>query len=221
MKKEILYTIKREIEYLPVINNFYVFKEKITIGNNEPVIKEGITTNVVNDIKQEEAIPISEYRLYNKEILDFARKNLFSRQETLKKFEEYQVKNPFTYFSNNELKDVKLLHLHYYDYSIRDINNKKLPTAIYFDYIQAGMHNGIYDLKEVLEILKQRNDIKFLKEGIISIPYYNSDDYHSKYLEFIWIPSDEDFDKVADYGVDKYNKIKTEIFGLKEKIGIK
>lgn len=219
MKKEISYIIKREIEYLPVINDFYVYKETETIGNNEPIIREGITINVIDDIKQEESIPFSEYQLYQKDILEFARQNLFGDQKTYEKFKECCIRNPFTYFKENGLKNVELLFVREYDHSIRDINNKKLPVAIYFDYIEAHMHNGMYNLKEVLEILKKRNDIKFLQNGIVPVPYYNRDEEQSEYLEFIWIPSNEDFDKIADCkdSWDRYNKIKTEIFGLKEK----
>jgi len=219
MKKEIIYTTKREIEYLPIINEFYAYKEKIIIGNNKPIIKEGITINIIDSIQQEEPIIQSEYNLYEENILEFARSNLFGHVKTWEKFMEYKIKNPFTYFQENNLSQVKLLYLRSYDHTIRDINNKKLPTAIYFDYIEAGIHDGDYDLKEVLDILKERNDIIFLKDGIISIPYYNSDEERNEYLEFIWTPSNEDFDKIAECvnSWDRYNKIKTEIFGLKRK----
>ena len=106
----------------------------------------------------------------------------------------------------------------YSNHSIFDLNDNKLPRAQHFDYITAKIHDGCYDLKLILEMLEKRNDIQFLKNGITPIPYYNRDSQHQNYLEFIWIPSDEDFEKVKDclLSWDIAEGVKTFVFGFPE-----
>ncbi len=79
------------------------------------------------------------------------------------------------------------------DSSFWNIDGTLIPTAIQFDYICARMHDGAYDLVKALVILLARDDVTFYNDEkkIQDIPYYNRDDDRDQYLQFWWIPSQE------------------------------
>lgn len=215
MEKSFEYNIKREIQFKQLQDDFYVFKEVKTIGKKKPVIIQGVTTQeAIDKCNQYEDIKMAEYALYNKDILEYSRNNLFGK--SYEKFKEFHIKNPYDYFIGDDLTEVIFIKVSYYDHNIYDVDRNKYPKAIYFDYIEASMHNGKYNLEKSLEILKKRNDIELITEKITSIPYYNSDDERDMCLEFIWHPSDEDFEKIKNIS-DKwkmYEIIIDDIFGL-------
>lgn len=218
MDKNFEYTIKRDIQFKQLQDDFYVFKEIKTIGKKKPVIIQGVTTQeVIDKCNQYEDIKLAEYALYNQDILEYSRNNLFGN--SYEKFQEFLIKNPYDYFTGDDLTEVVFIKVSYYDHNIYDVDGNKYPKAIYFDYIEAGMHNGNYNLQRALEILKTREDIKLLTKEIKPIPYYNSSDDEDMCLEFIWHPSDEDFEKIK-YISDKwemYKVINNQIFGLPKK----
>jgi len=223
MDKNFEYTIKREIQFKQLQDDFYVFKETKTVGEKNPIIIQGVTTQEeINKCNQYEDIKHAEYALYNQDILEYSRNNLFGN--SYEKFQEFQIKNPYDYFAEFGLNDeIILIKVSYYDHNIYSIDGIKYPKAIYFDYIQAAMHNGKYNLNKTLEILKTRGDIELLSEDIKPIPYYNSEVGQDMYLEFIWHPSDEDFEKIRDLN-DKwgmYEYIIDQIFGLPKKNEVK
>jgi len=57
-----------------------------------------------------------------------------------------------------------------------------------FDYCGSPFHNGKLKLKEAIKILKQHKNVKYVSE-IEDVPYYNSDDNHSKYINVHILPS--------------------------------
>lgn len=86
---------------------------------------------------------------------------------------------------------------------VRDWQGVPLPCAILFNYIDAHMHNGSYDLAKALEILKARTDVRFYgadrwqEDGeILRIPGYNQSAGRTEHLSFVWMPSREDYLKM-------------------------
>lgn len=83
-----------------------------------------------------------------------------------------------------------------------------LPTAMYCDYMAAGMHNGKYDLDLALKVLKKDPRVRFMHpdarrgrngsaaDVIHAIPHYNCDETHSAFLSFWFMPTLEDARKL-------------------------
>lgn len=89
-----------------------------------------------------------------------------------------------------------------YDHSFYTLKGEPMAAGLRFDYIDARMRSGIYDLDKVSEILKQRNDIVFVFEGRTYydetdpakpylIPYYNNDSGKETMLAFFFTPTQE------------------------------
>jgi hypothetical protein len=83
-----------------------------------------------------------------------------------------------------------------------DLDDVIVPTAVWFDYIQAHIDNSHYDLAKVVDILRTREDIVFFDGGerqfwkidadrpeIKSIPSYNAGGGSTQYVPFFWRPS--------------------------------
>lgn len=216
-KLEINYNIKRVIETIELENELVAYKETTFINDKAQGITEGITNK--EDLKIELNLPIknSRFQLYKSEILEFCRKNLY--WNILENLNKFSISNPYTYLSENKNAKYILLDFDTCSHLIYDINRNLIPSAIYFDYCTAHIDNEHYDLEESLKILKTRTDIKFLKEGIQKIPYYNQDEDRTECLEFIWMPSDEDYKKINNVltALNRYNVIAKDIFRLIEK----
>ena len=118
------------------------------------------------------------------------------QEKNLKKEIEEDISyKPFDdYIEKDEWKVVKLDS---YNKMIFDIDNEVLPVAVYFNYIMGGMTNAKYDLAKAEKILSKRNDIKFISDNHIEdIPYYNTNRYSNKCLEFMWQPTIKDYKKM-------------------------
>ena len=72
-----------------------------------------------------------------------------------------------------------------------------LPVAVYFDYINGNMSNGVYDLSKALQHLKTLPSVVVIpdKKGnlIHEVPYFNSSSSCSNSLVFKFMPTREDF----------------------------
>ena len=210
--KQQTYSLVREISSISISDGLYAYKDKI----NGELVDTGICDEKEfnRDLDYNERRTHSKLSLWKKEVREIHRANLFGRID----FKPYLISNPCEYLQDNNMEEVELLRFDYANHSIFDLNDNKLPRAQYFNYIEAKIHDGCYDLNFILEILKKRNDIQFLKNGITPIPYYNRDDYQQNYLEFIWIPSNEDFEKVKDCSLswDITEGVKKYVFGFPE-----
>lgn len=89
-----------------------------------------------------------------------------------------------------------------YDHAFYTLTGETMAAGIRFDYIDAQMRSGVYDLDKVAEILKQRDDITFVFEGSRGygesdpakpclIPYYNNDSGKETMLTFYFAPTRE------------------------------
>lgn len=82
------------------------------------------------------------------------------------------------------------------------LDDEIMPTAVWFDYIDAYIENTRYDLSKVVDILRERDDIVFPESRdhwtvdkdrpeIQRIPYYNADGGRTTYVPFFWLPTME------------------------------
>lgn len=215
VKKTIEYTVKREIISIDITDELCAYQELSYIGDTLNGKREGITEkDTLNEVIGNTGIKNSKYALCSSEILSKLKTTLLFRDYS--DIDKFIIETPYSYVSENGLKDVSILHISTYDHNIYDLQGKKQPKAIYFDYISANVTNDRYDLKKGLEILRNRDDISLCTDEIQDIPYYNSEVHRDKFLEFIWKPADEDFEKICDIDNSfvRYEYIITKILGI-------
>lgn len=99
-------------------------------------------------------------------------------------------------------------------HQIVTLDDKPLAGAMFFDYIDAAMHNGLYDIRKAAEILLARNDVRLfpvaayggradhdgtattVEEALLEVPYYNRDLGHTEFLEGFYQPTPQDYEKI-------------------------
>lgn len=113
-----------------------------------------------------------------------------------------------------------------------DVEGRPLPVGMHFSYIDGRFDNGTYDLNKALEILRKRDDIRFIAEDrwqkageINRIPGYNAERGRDQCIAFMWMPSVEDYRRMVakceEYGhqypsVMRYQAMfDLDIFGLR------
>lgn len=221
--KTIEYTTKKEILYKELLKTskgetICVYKQVIYINNKEISSSEGICNLIsIQQLTANNRLTrMTSLTMFKKNIEDYFLKNNPNTCEFFKKLESYEIKKPYSYMKNNDNWG-----LYIYDncsWSLFDYNGEELPKGIFFSYIDACVDNSNYDLEEMLELLKNRNDVVFKdnQNKILSIPSYNCNRYTHSYLEFLWIPNPETFKKVKEFrdSYNRYNYIIENIFGL-------
>ena len=96
-------------------------------------------------------------------------------------------------------EDHVLVKFDYSSHMLFDLYEKPYPVGIYFDYIDASMSNGDYDLKLVLESLRERGGVRFIEDEIQNVPYYNNESGCRQFLEFMYVPTREEYIKLWDW----------------------
>lgn len=128
-------------------------------------------------------------------------------------------------------------------HQLRDLNNQYLPIATFFSYIENMLREGTHDLEKVLRLFQFRSDITVVDETkfkyknifealaqgwdiaassdreIFDIPDYNCDEDSTLSVQFLWVPSKEDFQQMMGLYDGKYKSIHTtaimnDVFGL-------
>lgn len=223
--KSFNYIVERNISWIHIHDDVYVYKDEKLVDGVVINSKEGLTHILnLNNIKDADPIEnMNQYLLCKKEVVDIFQQfpwsealNIISRDKVTKG--KYIIEdNLYEYVKNNGTENLVVIKINCYNDGYNyDVHGNKLPRAYHFDYIEARMSNGFYNLDEILKILKGRDDIRFYKEGIQQIEHYNAERGNDKYIHFVWIPNPEDFDKVKDIkdSYKMYNFIKNEIFKL-------
>lgn len=220
MKKVIEFNVRNEYkceEILKLANNNVICAYKKTSFVNDKVTGESEGLCELNDfisLKGNEPLNNVNLMMYKKEIEQIYVNNCPDYTEFYKKLDDVIINNPYTYIQNN--KDWGLYRLSTFNNSLYDCNGEELPKGIQFNFLNGHMNNGNYDLEAALEMLEQREDIKFQKgENIVmSISGCVEGDKH---LSFIWTPSKEDYDEIKNINISykKYRYIINKIFGIK------
>lgn len=103
---------------------------------------------------------------------------------------------------NGGMNGLKVVLLDNSSHMMFNVAGDSLPVGIYYDYISAQMHNGEYNLGDVLNVLKDDPRIQFLAgersyggrekdpKTIQAIPHYNADRRHSSALYFRYMPTE-------------------------------
>jgi hypothetical protein len=241
--REISWGGSRTIEYLVIRDDICAFKSVTEIGGKFSHGGEGIARlQTIKSVKDDEAISTYQVKvgpakylsnihvkLCFNQIKEVFRQNSYGRPEYYAGQERFMIAEPYTFLTASpDLADTVDLYLpNNSDGYLYNLEGKtKYPRGMVFNYIDGQMHNGHYNLKAALEILKKRTDIlweddhaKPAEPEIHPIPYYNADREKDMGLNFVWIPSDEDWVKVLPYydvmRFEFYEKICELVFGFK------
>lgn len=152
--------------------------------------------------------------LVQKNFLQLAARHGFSNAcELLGKDTYYSIEKPFTALTEGSADVEQLILVERSSHQLFDRYGNILPVAQFFDYIHAGMHNGRYDLKKALEILRKNDRVhgvssrgKDAELQILEVEYYNREKFCSHYLCFWFEPTPEEqkqlWAKQLTYGGD-------------------
>lgn len=218
------------VEHKEIKDDICVFK--ITLDHNHIVIYDTIrlcykleledlyndTFKFIDKINNEHR-KLDNYQFCKSDIKEIYRKNGMNSLG-----QEYFISKEDVFNDNVNIKDLSLLMFDLYTENIYEYGcDIPLPKSVHFDYMSGNVDNGHYVLEEVLKILENRNDVIINEDKytfkIREIPYYNISGDKDKYIDFNWIPTDEDWKKyVESEYFNKYNRydyILDEIIGLR------
>ncbi|MBD3260309.1 MAG: hypothetical protein GF334_01305 [Candidatus Altiarchaeales archaeon] len=214
--------VKRKIEYVKIVDEYYAYHSYYETKSSLKMIGKWLPEGSTQGIIHKDNIPkraTINSRLkdfvktikFKSEMLNFEHTKecfpLLVNQEFIDKFSRMKDFDPLKLgglyteaddaFSEmtNEKSDKKILIFYsHYDGTWFDHKFRILPRPIHFEYIVARMDDREYHLKKVLEHLKKRDDIEFVKEifsedEIREIPYYNQYEGKERYLDFWWYPT--------------------------------
>lgn len=201
MIKTFHYQIERIIEYTEIEEDYVVFSDKRLVGGKEIDKIEGIALK--SDVeKVSGSVPIKKetfFLLVHRDgLIDLNKRTWSQSQDYLKEMDAVVRENLYEIVKSEGREHYCLLCISFVDGHVYNAQKKRLAKGVMFDYSRGGIDNGRYDLKEIWEMLKDRDDVTLLSKGIESIPYYNCSEGCSKHIRFMWNPSQEQFDLVSD-----------------------
>lgn len=121
-------------------------------------------------------------------------------------------KDIYTALVDEEMPIDRLITADFSSHRLVRMDGTSLPVAIHCDYIEAGFHNGNYDLDRLVAKLKDDTRITFAEGkrgggptiGHHAIPFYNADEVRQRYVTFIYSPTAQEaialWDKCISYG---------------------
>lgn len=191
------------------------------------------------------------YNVYHKEFLDVIRKNVMVLEQAHKiDLKEFFNKDESLIPIGEDCVILRGIHPIIPEYSIQERplfyynyeNNNPMPTAVHLGlynakkYLEPVVIEDNYELEESLKILKKRKDISFgIYEPIRKVEdvflfideiefakKYSDDILEKQFLEFTWMPTEEDwlkyFGQLENYGLDLANQyLVDKILKLKKK----
>ena len=127
-----------------------------------------------------------------KDFLKLLQKNGWDYDKEIWKRDSKLSEKPYTNFSKLDT----LIFLDNSSHMAFDHNQKVLPVAIHYNYIDGGIKDGNYDLNKLFQHLKKRKDVKMLSDEIEEVPYYNRDGDCKKHFSFVANLSQDDYEKM-------------------------
>ncbi len=101
------------------------------------------------------------------------------------------------------------------DHIIRLLDGRAYRAAVWFDYIQAQIHNGAYDLTKAHEILSKNPNVRELT-AVERIPSYNWESHKSNTLSFKYAIPDDQMDMLVKAGTNIYRVVfDNDLLGLR------
>lgn len=128
--------------------------------------------------------------LSDKELQIAAKEGFTAMWEVRDKLES----QPFELAQAGKLNVSNVVKVDYGSHLIHKLDGTLLPVAIHFDYIQARMHSGVYDLDKAYAVLKANPQVHELKGE--DIPYYNAVAGKTKSLRFRFEPTCEQMNQI-------------------------
>lgn len=116
--------------------------------------------------------------------------------------EKMIVRQPLTALENDE--EFEVIKLLPDNHQAVDLDGTHIPVCVRFDYIGGNIDNKHYDLKRLVQILGDRDDVTIeLKHGraVQPIEYYNADEERHHYVAFLWHPRQDDYERVMSISV--------------------
>lgn len=188
-----------------------IVNEKTIEGVTAPAVIEAFEQGVTAEIKG-----VTGCFMAQSDFLTVAQKSGFSAAtEQLsadKKSYAGLRKDVYTALVDEALPASRLIVVDISSHMLFQMDGTVLPTAIHCDYVEAGMHDGNYDLDKLVALLKDDARLTFLGERhrqpgpaqILAIPSYNADEDRSRYVAFVYSPTAEDaillWEKMKSYG---------------------
>jgi hypothetical protein len=212
----VTYEVTADIDYIDLGDNLAVYRlsrEWRTSDGNIPALFKELPASQATEgfarlsalqsyIKGKGKLPREPEKLclVQKDYLQLAaRYGFMDAWERLGKNVVLSIDKPFTAISEGTASAEQLVQVDTASHLLFDRNGEILPVAQYFDYINAGMCDGRYDLEKALEILKKNPRIhgvtnrgKEEELQIIPVEYYNRERYCSQYLRFWFEPTLEE-----------------------------
>jgi hypothetical protein len=129
----------------------------------------------------------------------------------------------------DDLTADNVVHEKWDSHMVFDRHGNVLPVAVHFDYIESGIDESHFDLEALADALLQLPDVRVLprdggrpvktkdgyardtstakspKEAIFPIPGYNASEGRTRSIQFVWLPSQEDYAKVWEWA-QKHDK---------------
>lgn len=185
------------LHYIKVIDDLYVFKldvaETITRSGLDPITKnhskQGFTkTGNLDKYLYGETLHLKDddsYLMVNKEILEDLRTNILANIPRIDPFDKYVQDNASNEYIIKGKDGIKFF-----------LDDRVVPVALHFEYIQSNMDNMHYDLELAVEILKKNSQVTLItdrydKSFISDIPSYNASPSRTKCISFIFSPTIE------------------------------
>lgn len=110
-----------------------------------------------------------------------------------------------------------VVFMDFHDERLYDRHGAPLPVAVRFDYVGSRLCESTHDLKAVKQVLSARADIRPLDPNldqleIMRIPGYNAEEGRTRSIEFVWMPTVEDYRLVAAAGQRPYGTMREAFF---------
>jgi len=197
------------LNYLPVNHGLCVFEitviSTITTTNTKGTAKTKQETNIISGFQREDYLKktkpknIQKLSSINEKYLQLVDNSFF---DSVKNTPLHKIldatwgglsNNPYQDFvKSNGALSIILFKRSSHTFFMGD--ETIIPTMIYFDYMHGSIDNFNYDLDKALPILKNNQNIIFLRDGVQEIAYYNASRSRNITLEFNWYTdSIEDF----------------------------
>lgn len=219
-KEEHLYT--RTISDMKKFEDILAYKIDTVYNGNVLATKQGLTT--ATELREYEKTGVFEgvfkYKLVDAKKFD---ENLKDRRNRHKINEAY-IKDVYDCgIVIDKTKKHALIWNDLKNDKVTDYIGTYHAKCVVFDYIgtDVGINDGritenVYDLDNLLEVLKKRDDIIFMdgpkKEFI---PYYNATKKEKETINFIWTPKEEDYKKcLTSNNVFRAAMAPTMVFGV-------
>lgn len=192
------YEVVKTIRIIEIESGFCAYQREVRVDGKDSVIEEGIAKqNESTDL--DEMLNSTNYRLFNKGILEYNRNNdndLFTDDSVYFEItEKYIINKPYSYLMKHGLKDEALINVSHNDEHLFDTENNKYPKMVSFNQYAGGVTNQFYNLEKALEILKGRQDVRLVDDGITDLPRFSISKDKTHYLRFDWMPTDADWMK--------------------------